>query len=129
MEETAMKYENIIRAVFQCGRGGHIAADADIYRYLENRSLQRKDIKNVYEFGLAYGVVIAYIATALDKIRNERKDNKEFCSKIDKCFKDHLSMIMEKGDGSIDSLFDESMKNIDLCVNEAYAALNEIGLY
>ncbi len=46
MEETALRYEYIIRAAHKVGRLGIIAARADIYRGLETRFTRHRDNKD-----------------------------------------------------------------------------------
>lgn len=112
----AMYYENLIRAVFKCGRTRRFGADADIFRELERASVAFPGQKSVnqYRLGFKIGEVTAYLHTALYEVQEQYKENKEFISKIDKCLK---------------YLYEPSLEDIDNCIEEAWDAFHEIGLY
>ena len=112
----AMNYENLIRAVFKCGRTRRFGADADIFRGLEIASEPFPGQKSVdqYKLGLKIGEVVAYLHTAWYEVQEKYKDKEEFTSKIDKC---------------LEYLYEPSLKNIDKCIEEAWVAFEEIGLY
>ncbi len=112
----AMNYEYLIRAVFKCGRTRRFGADADIFRGLENASVPFPSQESVdqYKLGFKIGEVAAYLHTALYEVQEQYKDNKEFTSKIDKC---------------LEYLYEPSLEDIDKCIEEAWVAFKEIGLY
>ena len=113
----AMDYEYLIRAVFKCGRTRRFGADADIFRVLERASVPYPGQESVdqYKLGFKIGEVAAYLHTALYEVQEQYKDNKEFTSKIDKCL-EYL-------------LYEPSLEDIDKCIEEAWVAFKEIGLY
>ena len=112
----AMNYENLIRAVFKCGRTRRFGADADIFRGLERASVPFLGQKSVdqYKLGLKIGEVAAYLHTALYEVREKYTDKEEFTSKIDKC---------------LEYLYEPSLEDIDKCIEEARVAFKEFGLY
>lgn len=112
----AMKYENLIKAVFRCGRTRRFGADADIFRGLERASVPFPGQESVdqYKLGFKVGEVAAYLHTALYEAQEQYKDNIEFTSKIDKC---------------LEYLCEPSLEDLDKCIEEARVAFNEIGLY
>lgn len=111
-----MNYEYLIRAVFKCGRTRRFGADADIFRGLERASVPFLGQKSVdqYKLGCKVGEVAAYLHTALYEVQEQYKDNKDFISKIDEC---------------LEYLYEPSLGNIDKCIEEAWVAFKEIGLY
>lgn len=112
-----MNYEYLIRAVFKCGRTRRFGADADIFRGLERASVPFPDQESVdqYKLGFKIGEVAAYLHTALYEVQEQYcLIYKEFTSRIDKC---------------LEYLYEPSLEDIDKCIEEAWVAFKEIGLY
>lgn len=114
--ETALSYEYLIRAVYQCGRACKPGTDADIYRSLERASVPYPGQKDVdqYKLGVRVGEVMAYLQTALCEIKEKNKDNEEFCLRIDKC---------------LEYLYEPTLEKFDKCIEESWEAFHTIGLY
>lgn len=102
----ALDYENIIRAAFDCERGGKHGATTDQYYPLIH-------VRNEFDKGVRCGFLAAYMLEALDELRNMYLDNTEFQTNIKEC---------------IDLLEDPTVDNINNSIIKASKTLKKIGL-
>ncbi len=108
-----MKYEEIIKRAFRCGRTREFGADADIYRGLERASRPRPGQESVDQHELQVKVreVAGYLHSALSEIKIQNQEKEEFVTKINLC---------------LEYLDNPSLENIDKCIEETVVAFIEI---
>lgn len=117
----AMHYEYLIRKVYNCGRGGVHAAEADTYRRFERKLalyLQEKEAietggqrvrllpldQLAYEAGLATGEVVANLMDAIDKLRKDHDLTEEQIEQLEDITVNLLEPTKEGMEAAIDQL-------------------------
>lgn len=112
--ERALLYEYLIRATFNCGRGGRHGADADIYRWMYNiNGSNSKTDANNYRLGIIVGMISAHLNEAFNEAITLNEKKYDFVSKIERCKA---------------NLHDPTVEKLNKCVDDAWEAYTEINL-